>query len=917
MKKYGVIVIMLLCVAVLPSLASATSNVTFAVIDQTNEEYLDNFCVDIVDEGGTETLCTSGTNVTTNRTENTLINVTMYPQVAGEFYNVTKTDVNVSDFVTDEPLYMTGGYVNITVSGTQNSWATMGFSYEQSYPYVAVFGSSSWTATSMSWSNSTRPFCCSVASGEVGDGEYFRANFGGPLFIDNDGTNLGQMSSGARYFAVTYVNETYLKVESSTTNNFEDFLSQDSSKTLEYEGPASIHTGTKTLSENIFTASSRNLFFGIVEGKTVVFQTKMFPAVTNIQFRAANEATLIDDDMEGVDEAGTWGKGTTAGGDHTEYSTDFAYTGSQSLKLIASTNARVLLSVGPNNVTYPVRLTGAFYDNGGSSSSAGDTSWAGFQNEVIGYDTNNPSSQDRRELSSGGFGRVGSNYQWFRPESDGDPTLIDTGVATATGNWYTFDVYYKNETYAEAYLNGTLVYNGTMSMPQGDNEFNWRVTAVATGTGAGGTDKYLDDIVLVGANASESTTSAVWNMTTMSAFVEWSDTSLTGSYEVRNGSEVLKTGTLPTQRRVWVDVNALDVGETTITVFVNETFDGQVGEGQNTSALNVSKLTSVTNVQPSGTTVSTQLFNTTWTAAQDGVGTLVYDVLLEIAGANVSVVNDTSLTTQEVDNLVEDTARMWVRSKDDYFTTEYVASAAPFTVNFVQNLTDVVCTALTFPNELNAPSIAKIPVNFTVTKEGGLSSPAVNVSLTLSGSTFYLDTCTESVVSGSESDFNCTVPMQFYYEPGLYSINVTVVDNGDTVTQIESGVCEYGSLVASQRQVDTITFPGAGPGIDNIMGDPNLSIRNTGNVQFNLSLTAYDLEGRTVPTDELLASYFEAGQSLPFAVQLTDGVNKDLNMSVTNGASEVGQIGLWLSMPSDANPQEYFTPTAWQLVATG
>jgi hypothetical protein len=124
-----------------------------------------------------------------------------------------------------------------------------------------------------------------------------------------------------------------------------------------------------------------------------------------------------------------------------------------------------------------------------------------------------------------------------------------------------------------------------------------------------------------------------------------------------------------------------------------------------------------------------------------------------------------------------------------------------------------------------------------------------------------------------------------------------------------------GQLLASQRVTNVVNFPTAAPGVANASGDNPVVMRNTGNVVLSLAVTAYDVQGRTNASNVLHGSAFNAGASLPSSVQLQSGVSR--NVSQTLGLGSNTSTYLWLSMPSNALPDQYYAPTPWQITASG
>jgi hypothetical protein len=225
----------------------------------------------------------------------------------------------------------------------------------------------------------------------------------------------------------------------------------------------------------------------------------------------------------------------------------------------------------------------------------------------------------------------------------------------------------------------------------------------------------------------------------------------------------------------------------------------------------------------------------------------------------------------------------------------------------------LVCDSLTYPNEENLPSVAKLSFNFTVVDQVELfvnTSVVPNISL---GSSFLSTNC---VVNGSGSvrDYVCNASVNFYDLHGSYDLVVNASNSLSVVS--ESTSCSVGQLLAYRKLSSTLGFAGAGPGISNVQSGSPLSVKNTGNVPLSLFITGFDLDGVSQPSQRLAASSFKAGLSLGSSVGLADSVQKDVEVTVSVGNSSVANVYLWLSMPSNAVVQDYRTGTSWILEAT-
>ena len=351
----------------------------------------------------------------------------------------------------------------------------------------------------------------------------------------------------------------------------------------------------------------------------------------------------------------------------------------------------------------------------------------------------------------------------------------------------------------------------------------------------------------------------------------------------------------------------------TVSVAVTDTLFNETGSS---AVFVLDDLSLPSNVQPSGTTIYTTTLPFNWTASSGGLGAVVYDLVWNVNGTNVSVpgvsgVNWSVSNSQETVN-----GLAYVRARDSYVNTSYVVNAAPFSVVLSPDMSAVVCAALTYPNEDDLPSAVNLPVNFSVFAPLGFSSPVVSVRLQLGGQVLN-GTCGYAQPDSTHRNYACNVSMRYWFAADDYDLNVTFVDGVKNDSVYLSGECTYGALVASKRTTSSIGFPDAGPNIVNSPADVPVVVRNTGNVPLDLFVTGYDLSGRSSPAVKLLASRFKAGASLGSSEELSHGVQKDVSMTVNPSQGAQASILFWLSMPADQLLQDYYAATPWQVVGSG
>lgn len=365
-----------------------------------------------------------------------------------------------------------------------------------------------------------------------------------------------------------------------------------------------------------------------------------------------------------------------------------------------------------------------------------------------------------------------------------------------------------------------------------------------------------------------------------------------------------------------VSVNSLSVGAHNATEVVTELVEGMNQSTNASYAFNITKLAAGAVVSPSGVTLTSrynQLIQ--WNASTGALGAVNYTVVL-YNGTNTTLGTFTGTNVSynfSAQNIVG--AIIYVRAADSYVNDTAAGSA--FNISLGLSIDFASCPAIVYPNEDNLPVIARIPVNFSVTSQGGFAGTTQIANLTLGGVNNFNSTCAQLTDTGDTRTYSCGVPMNSYDAAGEYVGTIVVTAANSSATATVPGDCTYGELLASQRITDAVFFPTASAGVVNAPGNTPVKVRNTGNADFNLSILAYNLVGRTVPATTLAASTVKAGLTLGSAVTLGDNTTSDLNMVVNPGVNAQGNISMWLSMPSNQLVQEYYTPVPWQVVVQG
>lgn len=193
------------------------------------------------------------------------------------------------------------------------------------------------------------------------------------------------------------------------------------------------------------------------------------------------------------------------------------------------------------------------------------------------------------------------------------------------------------------------------------------------------------------------------------------------------------------------------------------------------------------------------------------------------------------------------------------------------------------------------------------------ATSSYNLSLARSGDAPRSVDCTSTYLGSDITNYNCTAPMNFYNRAGDYGLSINYSVNGQNISHVNSTLCEYGELVAFQRTGSVLTFDNATTGSINVLAPENITLRNTGNTDLNISINARNLKGRNLPLVVLGAANFKMGINLGLSQSLVHNNNVFI-LTLEPGQDSYSVLRTWLSVPTNQLLQDYYTENAWQVV---
>ncbi|MBR9676847.1 hypothetical protein GOV04_01795 [Candidatus Woesearchaeota archaeon] len=196
-----------------------------------------------------------------------------------------------------------------------------------------------------------------------------------------------------------------------------------------------------------------------------------------------------------------------------------------------------------------------------------------------------------------------------------------------------------------------------------------------------------------------------------------------------------------------------------------------------------------------------------------------------------------------------------------------------------------------------------------------------------SGTTYGPINCTDPQEDGN---YSCTIPgIVFYSEPGVWTINLTVLDDSNNKSANNSFSFNIlASLHINLTNANNLTFSSVQAGGTDFAGDNNITVYNIGNDYIvNMSISALDLTGVIDPAHHIYAENFSASTN---ATPCNNGASlvNDTGVDVVPNFELVRGAGSGVGTSNDTTyclevvqsgllAQEYSTLALGKWVATG
>jgi len=252
----------------------------------------------------------------------------------------------------------------------------------------------------------------------------------------------------------------------------------------------------------------------------------------------------------------------------------------------------------------------------------------------------------------------------------------------------------------------------------------------------------------------------------------------------------------------------------------------------------------------------------------------------------------------------------------------------------VGNVAPQIVSIDTIPNvNLIPASLTNVIFSFTARDSNGandLNDATAAASFARAGEpTRTATSCTRTSQVGKQRTYQCTVPMQYYDQAGLWTISVSINDQAGLNAQDSSTSFTLNLLRDIILSSNSISFPTLVQGDINTMSSQDTTITNNGNavVPSNIiQLTAHNLIGETTTSENIPASSFtSASTSLPDICTGGNALIDNSAITISSAAlprgpsgSNTGVIGYCLTLVPEGISSQYYSAslaggTAWTI----
>ena len=227
---------------------------------------------------------------------------------------------------------------------------------------------------------------------------------------------------------------------------------------------------------------------------------------------------------------------------------------------------------------------------------------------------------------------------------------------------------------------------------------------------------------------------------------------------------------------------------------------------------------------------------------------------------------------------------------------------------------------------LNGGTTKVVIVNFTATDTNGvgdLNDSTAQVTLSKAGETDRSSTVACSILSssGTDTEYSCSITMQFYDGAGSWNVNASVEDNTGVLVYNDSQSSTVNALDYITQDVTSVSWSSVSVGTNDAESTAPIVLTNGGNQDYsNVSIKGYGATGTTY-SDTIAANLFsvddQTGQTTG-QTYMSSGVYVQATQLTglnTHGAAVTENIYFYLDVPNVA-PDTYNSDTTWSILVS-